>query len=282
MQGITITYNGLLLGDGSNFYISELDPGELTIRQADQLAAGRDGGFIFNQNYGMRFVTLDVNIFSGTDTQFFEDVRALRQAFSRTNTARELVINYWDGSVRKIDCFPFQLPNPIHTPGNTDKSRFRVVLQAPFPFYKGSSSDVINETLYLDQSLGFDYPFDYPFDYEAGVTSSVYTFNNDGDAPALIAVQFNGPVIGATLTNQTNGEYVQIDTTIPSGQYVTLAWTSSGRVVESNSGVSFEQYFNGATAFFTVPLGSNTFRFTASTFDASASCDITLTKYFLS
>lgn len=281
-QGITITYNGITLGDNTNFYISRLDVGELGIRQADQLAAGRDGGFIFNQNYGFRNITIDVNIFSTSDAQLFTDIRALRAAFTRTNTAKELVINYWDGSTRKIDVFPNILPNPTHSPGDTDKSNFSVTLQAPWPFFKGADADVITETLELNESEGFDYPVDYPFDYVAGSATNTYIFNNDGDVPALIKVVFNGPVISPTLTNSSTSGMVQIDTTLGSGTIVTLNYGSQGRSIIDQNGTSYETYFNGDTSFFFVPVGTNTFSFTASTYDAQASCIITLTKYFLS
>lgn len=281
-QGITITYNGLTLGDGTNYYISLLDPGDLPIRQADQLAAGRDGGFIFNQNYGFRQITIEGNIFSGSDSQLFTDIQNLRTAFSRTNTAKELVINYWDGTVRKIDVFPTILPKPAHRPGNTDKSNFSISLVAPWPFFKGDGSEVETASLTLVESEGFDYPMDYPFDYDAGASTNVYVFDNDGDVPALIKVVFNGSVISPTLTNTSAGQSVQIATTLSSSTSVTLQYTPSGRSIKNQDGTSYESYFNGETAFFFVPVGSNTFVFSASTYDAVASCDITLTKFFLS
>lgn len=282
MQGITITYNGLTLGDGSNFYISALDPGDLPIRQADQLASGRDGGFIFNQNYGMRTISFNVNIFSGDEDQLFEDIRNLRKAFARTNTSKELVINYWDGSVRRINVFPSILPNPNHLPGDVDKSSFSVFLTAPWPFFSGDGSEVETASLSLVESQGFDYPMDYPFDYEAGASTNTYTFNNDGDVPALIKVVFNGPVISPTLNNTSNGDSIQIDAVLDSSTSVTLEYTNAGRSIRDQNGVSYEAYFNGETAFFFIPLGTNIFTFTASTFNSNASCDITLTKYYLS
>lgn len=282
MQGITITYNGITLGDNTNYYISNLDIGDLPIRQADQLASGRDGGFIFNQNYGFRRISLSVNIFSSTDAEFFSDIRTLRTAFARTNTPNELVINYWDGSVRRIDCFPNFLPDPVHKPGMTDQSSTDIVLVAPYPFFSSSVSDVTNATLYLNQGLGFDYPFDYPFDYVAGSSTNTLVFNNDGDVPALITIAFNGPAITPTLNNTSQGTRVQIDTTL-SATTVNLSFDpTAGRIIEDQNGTSYEQYFDGNTSFFFVPLGSNTFIFTADTFDAGASCNITLTKYYLS
>lgn len=282
MQGVTITYDGFLLGDGSNFYISYLNPGSLPIRQADQRAAGRDGGFIFNQNYDFREIELDVNIFSGSVSTFFTDIRALRAAFQRTNTPKELVINYWDGSIRKIDVFPTILPNPEHRPGNVDKADFSVRLTAAFPFYKGGDEDVIEETLYLTDSLGFDYPVDYPFDYQSGVAVNSYIFDNDGDVDALVKIVFNGSAINPTLTNTSAGNMVQIGTTLTGSVSVTLEYTPSGRNISDQDGNSYEQYFNGSTAFFFVPRGSNTFVFSAATYDVNASCDLTFTKYYLS
>lgn len=280
MQGITITYNNITLGDGSNFYISHLDIGNLPIRQADQLAAGRDGGFIFNQNYGMRTISLDVNIFSGSPSQLFTDIRNLRNAFARTNIAKTLTITYWDGSVKAIDCFPTLLPDPMHSPGNVDKSNFTIQLIAPYPFFKDSTP--ITTTLYLDSSLGFDYPMTYPFDYVAGATLSKYIFVNDGDVPALVAVRFNGLVTTPTLSNTSAGEVIQINTSISAGSNVSLSYTNTGRSIVDQSGTSYEVYFNGNTAFFFVPVGSNTFIFTAGTYDSTSSCNLSFTKYYLS
>ncbi len=281
-QNVTITYNGFVLGDGTNYFISELDIGAPPIRQAEQLAAGRDGGFIFNQNYGMRSVSFRVNVFSGTAAQFFIDLRAVRAAFARTNVPVELKINYWDGSERRIDVFPAMLPNPAHTPGNTTNSSFDVSLTAAYPFFKGPTSSIITETLELNESEGFDYPFNYPFDYEAGANNSTYVFNNDGDVPALIKVVFNGPVVTPTLNNLTTGKSVQIETTVTDGNSVSLEYTPSGRLIQDQNGVSYEQYFNGETAFFFVPIGSNTFTFTAATYNTNSSATITLTKFYLS
>lgn len=281
MQGITITYNGLTLGDGSNFYISNLDVGDLPIRQADQLASNGDGGYIFNQNYGMRNIQISVNIFSNSDSQLFIDISSLRAAFARTNTSKELTINYWDGHTRTIDCFPSILPNPAHRPGLTDQSSFDITLIAPWPFFKDGTTT--STTLYLNESLGFDYPVNYPFDYVAGSTTNTYIFNNNGDVDALIKVVFNGPVISPTLNNTSTGNSVQIDTTLVSGTIITLEKpTNAGRSIRDQNNASYESYFNGQTSFFYLPVGSHTFTFTASTYDVSASCNITLTKYYLS
>lgn len=282
MQNITITYNGLTLGDGSNYYISYLDTGDIEVRQADQLASGRDGGFIFNQNYGMRNITIEGNIFSNSGSQLFDDIAALRTAFARTNTAHELVINYWDGTVRRIDCFPVILPNPAHSAGDVDKSKFNIRLIAPYPYFKGATSETVTTTLNLSNTLGFDYPVTYPFSYQPGNSTFQYTWNNDGDTTGFIKVVFNGSVINPTLTNSTNGKYVQIEKTLSTSDYVTLEYTNTGRNIVNQLGVNYETYFNGETAFFFVPVGSNTFSFTASTYDALANCTITLDKYYLS
>lgn len=284
MQNIVIDYDGYILGDGSNHYISHLDLGDVPIRQAMQLAASRDGGFIFNQNYGIRIISFRVNTFSGSDAQFFEDIRAVRRRFARTNEPKLFKVTLWDGSVRQALVYPFQLPNPKHEPGMTDKAENTTfVLQAPYPFLSGSDEDVVTAHLELNESLGFDYPFDYPFDYVAGAVNSEVTIDNDGDVPALVKVVFNGPVDIPTLVNTTTGEIAQIDTSLAGGESVTLEYTTNrGRVIENGSGLSYETHFNGDTAFFFAPVGSNTFVFTAGSYNAAASCDITLTKYFLS
>jgi len=159
-------------------------------------------------------------------------------------------------------------------------SKFFVVLQAPYPYFKGPSSELIEETLTLVESQGFDYAFDYALDYQAGATTNQYILTNDGDAPARIKVVFNGSVINPTLTNTSAGNSVQIEKTLVASDVITLELTAGGRSITNQEGVSFEQFFNGETAFFDIPVGSNTLVFSASTFDASASCDITITKFY--
>lgn len=280
-QGITITYNGLTLGDNSNYYIAFLDPGELPLKTASQEAAGRDGGFVFRQDYGMRRLQLTANIFSPTEEQFFTDIRALRAAFVKTNTPQEMTITYWDGTVRKIGVYPEATPNPTHSPGDVDKSTAIVGLIAPFPFFYSDTS--LTASLALAESLGFDYPADYPVSYESGSSPNTYTFTNDGDVPALVAVTFHGPVESPSISNSSSGLFAQIDTTLTRGISVDAYYsTKYGRVIQDQNGTSYEQHYNGTTQFFFAPLGANTLTFSAATYDSRAACDITVTKYYLS
>jgi len=63
---------------------------------------------------------------------------------------------------------------------------------------------------------------------------------------------------------------------------ITINYTSQGRSITNQDGISQEEFFNGETDGLFIPTGSNTFLFSASTFDANAQCEIFLTKRFYS
>lgn len=278
VEPVNITYNNLVMGDGTNFGITNLNVGNLPIRQASELAATRDGGFIFNQNVGFRTISFNIELYSNTPEQLFIDIRNLKNAITTTNIAKNLKINYWDGSERNIDCFPAIIPNPVHEGSRPDSASFTCVVTAPYPYFSGPSSELITETLLLSQSEGLDLPATLPATFVAGSATNSYTFDNNGDTFALLAIEFtNG--INPTLTNSSQGSFVQIEKNI-TGETVTLEYSNNGRIIEDNNGTSFEQYFIGETSFLFVPTGTNIFTFSASTFDASASCKIQLTKFY--
>lgn len=283
-MSFAIEYNNLTIGEGTSYVVSNLNPGELDVRLAQQLAAGRDGGYIFNANYGMRVVSFNVSIVSNSSDDLFDKIDALRNAFVKTSTAQPLKITYWaDNRVRQIDVIPSLLPNPVHTEGLPQISEnIRIELIAPFPFYTKDDSDIITETLYLSQSEGFDYSVTYPFDYTAGSANNQYIFNNDTQLPALLKITFSGDVINPTLTNTSEGLFAQIEATLQSGEAILQFIPGQGRSITDGSGNSLEQVFIGSTSFFFLNPGYNTLVFSASTYSSLAQCEIEITKYYLS
>lgn len=281
-DNITIEYNGLTLGDGTIYNISNLDAGELPSRIAEQLASGRAGGYIFRVEYGMRIIAINVDIVGDNESELFNAIEDLRSAFGARSETLPLTINYWEqGRVRIIDAIPVLFPNPIHESARPDSSaNIRIELKAPFPFYRSSTVEVAE--LVLSEAGGTDYPLDFPMSYVGGTSGNVYNFNNDGSVAALLKATFNGEVTNPTLINESNGTIFQIEATLLSSESVTGQFLNNQRSIKYNSGVSAESVFNGTTAFFLIPVGTNIFRFSASTYSASATCDLEFTKYYLS
>lgn len=276
-----VEFNNLILNKDNGYILQDLDIGSVDARLASELAYNRDGGFIFNSKWDVRTISFEVACVANDSITFFERVRALRSAFA-AQEAKPLIIRYWDGSERSIDVFPTLIPVNNHETSAPQDTVFEVELVAPQPYFVDKDSGVIEETLTLVQSSGIDLPTDLPASFASGGNNNRFVFNNDGDTTAKLKVEFSGPVINPTLLNSSTGEILQIEKTLDANEVITIEYTAEGRVVENQSGVSQEEFFNGSTNALFIPKGSNTFLFSASTFDANASCTLYLTKKLIS
>lgn len=278
------TFNGLTLGTGTNFTINNFDPGDIDLRQSGQNASFRDGYFIFKQNYGVRILSMTIIVQGDTSEEFLNNVTELQTAFSRSDTALDFEYTLWDGRTRAGKAHILNFPQVPFQGGFTTYARgIDIALQAVFPytFLTGGDSDEIVQVLQLEEPGGFDIPYDLPFDFASGGTGDSYTFDNDGQAEAILKVAFKGSVINPTLTNTSTGEVIQIETTLSDTDTVTVELKSDGLFVTDQKGVNFQEFYVGSTDSLFIPTGSNTFKFSANTFDTDARCTLTLNKRYI-
>jgi hypothetical protein len=144
-----------------------------------------------------------------------------------------------------------------------------LVLRAVDPRIYSSDSQQVNATVYSASSGGMDWPVvEWPLDFTGG-SQNLAVATNNGTADAFPLIRFYGPTAGTctavTLTNLTNGDVLQVTTTISSGQILTAdmtaAVTGANTFVVSLDGVNRYGSWAVPRSAFRLSPGSNTLKF---------------------
>jgi hypothetical protein len=281
MSSYSITFNGYTIDDTHEYLdinrISGLAGTDSRISQ-DNLT-GLDGGVYYNGLQSPRIITIKCSIMAVDFETYFDSQGELARAFRTLPETQELVITMPNGVTRSIQAFVSGTPQPSYGEGYTTTSECTIEFVCPNPNFTDSESIV--ETIYLADVQGFDIPFDITFDI-AGGTGDTVTIENEGDVDVYPTIRFNGggsTLINPTLTNQTTGQSLQINTTISNSNYVEIAFGRAGITVLYNGTTNYLQYLVGDL--FQLIQGSNTLRFSASSYNASSNCQITHTNSYI-
>lgn len=265
----TFIFNGLtIVSDGTDYTltraigISGLDN---RVSQIDLL--GRDGGRVLSRKDAMRTIILEGIVVGITDENYFVKEAALLEAFNN-KAEGELDVTLWDGTNRKINVKVVQEPQPEYIGGFTTRARFQIILKADDPYWLGV--DDLTATMYLEQVVGFDLPVDLPFDITGGANEDTVVINNTGDIAIYpkFTITAAATLTSPSITNQTTGESLQINTSLVTGDVVVIEWTSSGETVTLNGITNYYSYLLGSL--FKLQPGNNVLRFSASTYDSGS------------
>lgn len=259
-MSFAITYNGLNLNFDNGLLVQRMDGVDgLPIRTSSQSLTAQDGGNIWKQQYDMRTIGLEGTV-RGTDaTDYFENKRALVQAFSIVPNALELSITKWDALTKTIYAKTIVTPQIIENSGENTIARWRVEMLCESPFFQ----DGTEQTLQLTPSAESGYPVATNLPNPVGQLTGTNTgsITNGGDVEGYAEFVISGAISNPTITNLTTGESFTINRTIASGDYVRVKQTTQGLSVSLNDSTSILSDFDGD--FFDLPVGSNTIRLTS-------------------
>lgn len=267
--------------EGYNFFFGGGWHG-VEARPSTQNLPGQDGGVVNSVYRGMRQIVLNAR-FTGysSEDQYWAMAATLVSEFIADGTSKVLKITRWGTEVTKqINCYVVQEPLINERPGENTFADFQVVLMAEDPNWQGSTLN--STTINLAESTGYDIPHDFPYDIGTATGTDVATLTNNGNTISYpsFTITAKASLTNPTVTNQTTGESFQINTTLLTDQVVTVQRVNSETVVLLN-GVT--NYFSNLIGdIFSLQVGNNSVRFTASTFDANSNVNITYRDSFVS
>lgn len=264
-----LQFNGLTIEENTDYGIVELEgTNGLPIRISSDLKTGDNGGYVWKNLYGMRTISFSGWISSADTTTYFDRKRALINAFSVSTSAITLTLRLWDGTEKSLDCYVLNQPMIVEKAGYNNFCEFKAQLIAADPFF---SDTAVTTQIFLPVVGGFPIPFTIPFSlaYSSGGLGSIV---NGGTQSAYARYDLVGPLTSPTVTNTTTGESFTINTTILSGETVSVYRNQQGLFVLKGT-TNYMQYFTGT--FFKLVVGTNTLGLTATNSDVNAYCLVT-------
>lgn len=236
------------------------------IRISEDEKTGRDGGNIWNLLESMRIIAIE-GVVIGTDVaDFFTKRRALTAAFSINNN-NDLELTTWDGTTRNYKAKVVVPPMIVYSAedGNVCYGNFRIELKCEESFVRDENS--ITDSTGLSSGGGFTIPFALPLSWTAS-TPDTLTIDNTGDYADYAKFTISGPVLNPKVISLTTGESFQFDVELFAGETIELYYDTTGFWVYKNGTILYYSEFKGT--FFKFPVGTNTIKFGASRYDATA------------
>jgi hypothetical protein len=266
------SYQGLTFGDGTLFFINKVEGFEGYETRSSDSDQPRGDGAIRGLDYvGARTVSFELAIieFEDIDGSVYEGMWSdLRTTFAAArDTDSPLTFKRPGQPERVINCRPIQI---TRSEAFLNYNRFGfppVVLRAVDPRLYSSAIYSDNCLVYAGSKGGADFVWNFGVDFTGGVQNELVAVNN-GTADAYPLIRFYGPIsgtcTGVTLTNTTNGDVFDINTTISSGQILTAdmgaAVTGSNSLIISLGGSSRYGSWTLPRSAFRLSPGSNTIR----------------------
>jgi len=232
---------------------------------------GEHGAILSNALYAGRRIGITGKVKGSTASAHDVNRRAFESAISLqrdTNgfpVARTLKFTTMDDLALQCDvwCNQIQFDRT-----NLTLSRFLIDFFCPdFGLLSQSETTV---TLNVPTGGGAVYPIIYPIIYDPS-TGGTGAITNQGTCPTYPVIYLNGPLDNPLINNQTIGRYMQLNTTIASGQTVVI--DMKARTI-TLSGSSILGSLASGSQFFWLEAGSNTVAFSTTNSANTGTCQI--------
>lgn len=247
---------------GSPFMINNIEGlGEVSADIQSQKAPFQDGSTFIDAVMNERDISFNVTIKGRNDTEISQYRTQLARVFSPKLGQGTLRYQYGD-IVRVIEATPTHVPN--FPSGNENRgSQFQIALLdliAHDPYWKTEG---------IEAEPTFEPLFQFPFEgeFQMGISRDERSIINDGDTPTALVIEFYGPAVNPSVTNETTGEYIKVNQTLDEGEYMRIN-TADGEksvVFVDSEGVE-RNVFNWIdldSTFFKLKVGENLLTYTA-------------------
>ena len=119
-----------------------------------------------------------------------------------------------------MEVYPKQTPAVERYDSN---ARFAFTLFAPMPFWRGIAGITVPLIAY-EKAFSFPWDWSRPFQFSSAADAYVNVPNN-GDAPCpwTVSVEAAGEITNVRIIKVLTGEYVQVNTTLTSGQRLVIS-----------------------------------------------------------
>lgn len=281
------SYRNFVFGEGTRYMLNRAEGFEgYQTRTSDSDQPRGDGGIRGLDYLTSRTVSFELSVIEWEDQDgsiyegLWSDVRA---AFAPSReTDYDLAFKRPGAPERVIRCRPVQL---VRSEAYLTYNRFGappVVLQAVDPRIYSSTEYSENCPVFAGSKGGADFVWDFGVDFTGGIQRELVA-ENAGTADAYPLIRFYGPAVGTctgvTLTNSTNGDVLDINTTITSGQILTAdmgaaVTGSDSLIVAIGTSTRYGSWQLPRSAFRLSP-GSNTIRLQIDGTSTDVVCNLT-------
>lgn len=172
---------------------------------------------------------------------------------------------------------------PSFPVGNDNKAegmqRVLVDFIAPDPYWRSPNDTSKPLQAYVGN---FTLPFTLPF--ELGTSGSRTTLYNEGDVPAPIRIDIQGPVTNPQIINNTTGAWLRVNRSITADEILHIDTTEGRKRVEIYRGNNVYQafgYLDHDSAWLTLEIGENIIEHIADAGDRNSLVAVTWNSQFV-
>lgn len=285
MEKITFT-NSLgeaITFDGPPFYLQSITGlGDVTASLQLQKSAYADGSTLVGTTLDEREIPVSFVIVADED----ESYGGISE--KRSHVARVLnpklgkgTLRYENESlVREIDCVADSVP--FYPDSGKRGNRMQVgsvTFVAPHPYWQSLNHQ--EEPMFTPM---FVFPFEGAF--QMGLQLDKRTIYNDGDADAPIRVEFHGPAVNPTITNESTGKYIKVNRELAENEVLIVNTHSEALSVEfvSADGTVTDVLqwldFGSSLSTFRLVCGQNVIAYTADNSIQNATINLTWRRLY--
>lgn len=259
MRKLTFTNSkdeSIVLGYYTNYLINSVDGlGEVDAEVDTVQAPYVDGASYIDTMLSMRSISIEGTFRQLNSPELYTNRRNLQHVFNPKLGLGTL--KYEDeGLVRVIDAVADGSP-AFADRGEEKFQKFQINLLCPDPYWRDPNQVSRALTAYKGY---FTLPFKLPF--KLGKQGDRTTLINDGDVPAPVSIDLQGPATNPQIRNATTGEFIKINTSIAADEILHIDTTPRHKRIEiyrgdiALNGFGYFDYAGGAT-FWQLEPGEN-------------------------
>ena len=263
MDKIVITNkNGeqIVLGNQAPYFLEKIDgAGEVPVAIESQKAPKQDGSTYINNTLGSRAITIEGMIITKGDSGAVLKARRLMQRVVNPKLD-EVNIAYCQGDlVKEIKAIAESTPIFPAAKGNKGLyyQKFLLYLLCHQPFWLDTFYES-KEMSYLMGGIGFRLRLPTTFSYW-GFERRVI---NNGDVPTPVEIEFKGPAVNPTVSNETTGEFITVNRELAEDD-VLIIGTAFGQKYVCINGDNAFHYIDLGSVFWQLVPGENLLSYTS-------------------
>lgn len=254
-----VTLNGFVINDNVSgaFLNTQLDGLDLpSIRTSSGNYAGRAGGYVGGQFYGMRSIGIQGKVFGSSVAGLAATRKALQTALDAQSVTMQLITN--DGASYILYAYLTDFEMPITQA--LFSAPYQIELLAPDPIiYDNATGTALTTSISRITSGGYTYPVVYPVIYAAA--SAPTTVTNSGTTGVYPIIMLTGSATNPVITNRTTNMLMSLNLTTGSSDVIVIDMRQ--RTITLNGGSIFGLQGAGSS-FWSLPVGPNSIALTTS------------------
>lgn len=231
------------LGYDTPFLINKIDGlGEVGADVNMVSSPYQDGDTYIDTMLSTREISIEGTFRKLTSSALYDDRRHMQRALNPKLGVGTLQYEH-KGILKQIDAVADG--SPAFADKERDKfQKFQVNFICPNPFWHDLNQ--VSRALRAYEGK-FTLPFTLPF--RLGKQGDRTTLVNEGDVPAPVSIDLQGPVTNPRIANETTGEFIQINGAIAADEILHIDTTPGNKRIEVYNGSSFIRSIFGRLAF---------------------------------